>query len=115
MIDVRFMAPIVRKEDSSNHSHDHTHDHYHRRSGVSDNSSDHSLPQLSASLHTHDCSHLLVWLPLGRKGVVCLESVGTRWPHPTEPCPVDDATGMSARSKAYITVSKSGSLLCEST
>lgn len=85
MIDVRCMVPIVRKEDSSNHSHDHTLDHYHRRPAVSDDSSDHSLPQLRAFLHTHDRSHVLVWLPLGRKDVVCLESVGTRWPHPTEP------------------------------
>jgi hypothetical protein len=113
MIDVRCMVPIVRKEDSSNHSHDHTHDHYHRRPAVLDDSSDHSLPQLRAFLHTHDRSHLLVWLPLGRKDVVCLESVGTRWPHPTEPCPVDDAIGLSARSKAYIRVSRSGGLLRE--
>ena len=76
MIDVRFMAPIVRKDDSSNHSHDHTHDHYHRRSGVSDNSSDHYLPQVRAFLHTHDRSHVLVWLPLGRKDVACLSLSG---------------------------------------
>ena len=57
MIDVRFMVPIVRKEDSSNHSHDHTHDHYHRRpSRVAMTHSDHSLPQVSAS-PTHTTAH----------------------------------------------------------
>ena len=49
MIDVRFMVPIVRKEDSSNHSHDHTHDRYHRRPAMSDDYPDHSLPQVNAS------------------------------------------------------------------
>ena len=39
-------------------SHDHTHDHYHLRPGVSDDSSDHSLPLVSASRHTHDRSHV---------------------------------------------------------
>ena len=59
MIDVRFMVPIVRKEDSSNHSHDHTHDRYHRRPAMSDDYPDRSLPLVSALLHTHDRSHVL--------------------------------------------------------
>lgn len=59
MIDVRFMVPIVRKENSSNHSHDHTHDRYHRRSAMSDDYPDRSLPLVSALLHTPDRSHVL--------------------------------------------------------
>jgi hypothetical protein len=59
MIDVRFMVSIVRKEDSSNHSHDHTHDRYHRRPAMSDDYPDRSLPLVSALLHTHDRSHVL--------------------------------------------------------
>jgi hypothetical protein len=59
MIDVRFMVPIVRTRDSSNHSHDHTHDHYHRRPAMSDDYPDHSLPQVSASEHTPNHSHVV--------------------------------------------------------
>ena len=56
-IDVRFVVSMLRKRDSSNHSHDHTHDHYHRRPGVSDDSPHHSLPLVSAP-GTHDHSHV---------------------------------------------------------
>ena len=59
MIDVRFMVPIVRKEDSSNHSHDHTHDRYYRRPAMSDGYPDRYLALVSALLYTHDRSHVL--------------------------------------------------------
>jgi hypothetical protein len=60
MIDVRFMVPIVRKEDSSNHSHDHTHDRYHLGRQCRNDYPDHSLPQVSASEHTYDHSHAVL-------------------------------------------------------
>ena len=104
MIDVRFMVSIVCTRDSSNHSHDHTHDHDHRRPEVSDDSPDHSLPQVSASEHTRDHSHALriaAWVGSTSSG---FKPLGRRDHDPTRPCPVDDATGLSAMLKAHVRV-----------
>lgn len=104
MIDVRFMVSIVRKEDSSNHSHDHTHDHYHRRPAMSDDSPYHSLPQVSASEHTHDRSHACVSLHLGWIDGAAFKQLGRLDDGPTRSCPVDVGTGLSARVEAHVRV-----------
>jgi hypothetical protein len=93
MIDVRFMVPIVRKEDSSNHSHDHTHDRYHLGRQRRNDYPDHSLPQVSAPEHTHDHSHALRIAALLGRIVAAFEHLGQRDHDPIRPSPVDDATG----------------------
>jgi hypothetical protein len=56
MIDVRFMVSIVRKDDSSNHSHDHTHDRYHLGGNVGMTTRITPFPR-SAPPSTHTTTH----------------------------------------------------------
>ncbi len=98
------MVPIVRKEDSSNHSHDHTHDRYHLGRQCRNDYPDHSLPQVSASEHTHDHSHavrIAVWVGSTSSAFKPLER---RDHDATRPCSVDDATGLSAMLMARVRV-----------
>jgi hypothetical protein len=68
------MVPIVRKEDSSNHSHDHTHDRYHPAGNVGMTTPITPFPR-SAPPSTHTTTHTLriSLLGLDRR---CLRSSG---------------------------------------
>jgi hypothetical protein len=66
--------------------------------------SDHSLPQVSASEHTHDhshASHIAAW---AGSALSAFKRLGRRDHVPTRPCPVDDASGLSAMLMAQVRV-----------
>jgi hypothetical protein len=98
------MVPIVRKEDSSNHSHDHPHDRYHLGRQRRNDYPDHSLPQVSAPEHTHNHSHAVrvaAWVGSASSAFKPLER---RDHDPTRPSPVERCHRAVAILKEHVWV-----------